>query len=91
VAVIDTTGTVNWVKVSGASDLATFQIATAGTTETFLLWWLGSSPDPPTTTQRLLWTTELSLLRDALTNKLTVTITHDDTSGKIVNVQLNQG
>lgn len=82
------TGTVNWVKVSAASDLASFQVAIGGTVESFILWWSGSTRGDPTTTQRLLWTSELSLLRDALIHNLTVSVTIDDTGG-VLNVQLN--
>lgn len=82
------TGPVNWVKVSAASDLASFQVATGGTTESFILWSSRSTSGDPTTTQRLLWTWELSLLRDALTHNLTVSVAVNDTGG-VLNVQLN--
>lgn len=75
-----------------------FQVLeTSGLTETFILWWLLSGMPigsiepgdrPPSATVRLLWTTQLSLLRDALVSKTSVTIYHGDTSSFVRTVQL---
>jgi hypothetical protein len=79
-----TSGTVTEIKVNNSvgSDYAFFSVAVEGGrgVEYFYLWSTVGLQESPTVTQRLLWTTQLALLRDALTNKLPVLIVHDDTS-----------
>jgi hypothetical protein len=86
------------VNNSEDSDNCFFQVAdSSGSTEIFILWYLfGGRPlggiaagdRPPSATTRLLWTSQLSLLREAVASHLQVTIYHDDSSSFARTVQL---
>lgn len=90
----DTQGTVNWVKVNNAvgADLGTFSVARSDGSgdELLFIWWTATLRDTPSVTQRLLWMAQLALVRDALVTGKSVTVSHDDNSPFVINVQVNK-
>ncbi len=89
---METHGTVNWVKVNNAEgvDFALFSVAPAGggTEALFVIWFTATLRETPSVTQRLLWTSQLALVRDALVAKLPVIVFHDDTSAFVQSVEI---
>lgn len=83
------TGTVRCVRVG--DDLAFTTINEQGTTnrETFILWWTGiSTPLDPPVYLRIIQSDWVSLLREAKAGNIPVTITHDNNSAIVLNVQM---
>lgn len=85
------TGTVNCLQVSEFAGFTTIRDA-AGHTETFILWFGsgGGSGIPPelNSFSRVLHSMWVSLLREAHSNGLTVTVAHLDNSAAITSLQL---
>ena len=83
-------GTVDCIRVG--DDFGFTTIEEAGTTnrETFILWWGGiTTPADPPIHLRIVQSDWISLLRQAVASKITVTITHTANSAEVLNVQLN--
>jgi len=91
---VETTGTVNYVKVGGSSqsgnDFGYTEIQQPGQplSDFFILWWNLTERLPPTPTDWVLRSMQVSLLREAVASKLIVTIEHDDNSPFVLYVRL---
>lgn len=92
-----TTGTLSYIKVNKQAaegeDFCFFGLTPAGGTraELFILWWALSSGQPsPTAADWVVRNATMWMLRDALLNKLPVTVTTDDVSAIVTVVQLGQ-
>jgi hypothetical protein len=91
---VETTGTVNYVKVGGSSqsgdDFGYTEIQQPGQPlpDFFILWWKLTERLPATPTDWVLRAMQVSLLREAVSAKLTVTIQHDQNSPFVQYVRL---
>jgi len=91
---VETTGTVNYVKVGGSSqagdDFAFTQIQQPGQplADFFMLWWKLTERQPAMPTDWVIRSMQVSLLREAIAGKLTVTILHEQNSPFVINVRL---
>lgn len=80
-------GNVTCVNVADGSAFTTIQDST-GTRETFILYFGTTIPPNVTSFTRILHSMWLSMLRDAMTNGLTVKVGHPTGSAAISSVQL---
>ena len=93
-AQIETTGTINWLKVNkeatAGSDLGLFSLQPAGggAEELFFVWFSLSDSTPPLATDWIARNMHVAMLRDALIQKLQVIVTHDDASNFYSSLQL---
>jgi hypothetical protein len=89
---METHGTVNWVKVNGTegADFGLFSVSPAGggQEELFFIWFTAALQQTPSVTQRLLWMSQLALVRDALVAKVPIIVFHDDTSSFVRSVEI---
>jgi hypothetical protein len=92
-----TTGTLTYIKVNKQAgegeDFCFFGLTPTGAkqAEVFILWWaLASGVPTPTAADWVLRNATLLLLRDALLNKMPVTVSTDDVSAIVATVQLGQ-
>jgi len=89
---MDTRGTVDWVKVNNrlGDDFAFFSVSPAGGggSELFIIWFTISGSQTPSVTQRLLWISQLALVRDARIANLPIIVFHDDTSAFVRSVEI---
>lgn len=85
------TGTVDCLSISEVASFVTIEEA-AGAKETFILWFApgGGSGIPPQLNSftRVLHSMWVSLLRDAHSNALTVTVNHPTNSAEVVAVRM---
>jgi hypothetical protein len=92
--IVETTGTVNYVKVGGSAqagdDLGFTQIQQPGQPlgDFFVLWWGLAERQPVIPTDWLIRAMQVSLLREAVAGKLAVTIQHEQNSPFVINVRL---
>jgi hypothetical protein len=80
------TGTVTCIRVFDDAGF-TQLVDAAGQTETFILWF---APPEISAFERIMHTTWVSLLREALVNGLPVTVIHPDGNGRLSTVQLGE-
>jgi hypothetical protein len=81
----ETSGTVQCVRVATDSAFTCINQQGATVSDIFILWWDGlGGPDSP----RIIQSDWVSLLRQGLASGIPVTITHDDNSSYVLNVQL---
>jgi hypothetical protein len=80
-----TVGTVEWVKASDALGTVAVRPDGGGNLEVFIIWWVGE-PGDPTALGHLVDSMQLSLLRDALVQRLRVTVVHDDNSAYLLSL-----
>jgi hypothetical protein len=84
-------GTVRCVRVSDESAFTAVNEQGTNTSETFILWWDGvSTPANPPARTRIAQSNWIALLRQAKASSILVTITHDNNSAVVLNVQLGQ-
>jgi hypothetical protein len=84
------TGTVRCIHVGDIAAFTTIE-ETSGDTETFILWFapgLGGIPDELTSFTRIMHSMWISLLRDAHTNGLRVTVVHPSGSAEVLGLRL---
>jgi hypothetical protein len=90
----ETHGTVAWVKVNSlpTGDIGSFGVSPTGggRQELFLIWFAAILPDTPSVTQRMLWTAQLALVRDALVAKIPIIVTHGVNSPFADTVQIGE-
>lgn len=86
------TGTVRCLSISDAAAFTTIEESGTGTKEIFILWWLpgtgGGIPNNLTSFTRIMHSMWVSLLREARSNALTVTIVHPSGSAEVTAVRL---
>jgi hypothetical protein len=86
-------GTVQCMRVSADAAFVTIEEVGTGDTETFILWFLpgtsGGIPSSLTSFTRIMHSMWLSLLREARSNNLTVTVVHPTGSAEVTALQLN--
>ncbi|MCZ6662652.1 MAG: hypothetical protein O6951_06985 [Actinobacteria bacterium] len=82
------TGTVECVSVNEGAGFTTLEDST-GDTETFILWFGTTIPPQVTSFTRVMHSMWLSLLREAQTNGLSVTVSHPTGSAEVTNVRVN--
>jgi hypothetical protein len=89
---METHGKVDWVKVNNTTgaDFALFSVSPAGGGggELFFIWFTAALRTTPSVTDRLLWTSQLALVRDARTANLPIIVFHDDTSDFVRSVEI---
>ncbi len=89
---METHGTVDWVKVNNTEggDFALFSVSSAGggQAELFFIWFTPALQQTPSVTQRLLWMSQLALVRDALVTKVPIIVFHDNTSSFVRSVEI---
>ena len=89
-----TTGTVTYIKVNNAveqgQDLGAFGFLEPGETnaEMVFVWWSVEVGTPATAADWILRNAQIALLRDALVNKLAITVTRDPSTGFVQTLQL---
>jgi len=92
VVATETHGTVGWVKVNSRpeADFAFFSVSPTGggREELFIIWFAGVLPQAPSVTQRLLWSAQLALVRDALVAQIPIIVFHDDHSAFAGSVEI---
>jgi hypothetical protein len=82
----ETTGTINWVKVNkeatAGADFGLFSLQPdgGGSEELFFIWFSLADRTPPTATDWIARNMHVAMLRDALVQKLKVTVFHEDAS-----------
>lgn len=85
-------GTVRCILVADDYAFTTIEDTTIGDSETFILWWFpgtgGGIPSGLNSFTRIMHSTWISLLREARSNNLNVTVSHSDGSAGITSVQL---
>jgi hypothetical protein len=87
----ETTGTVRCVRVVDESAFTCIREQGATANELFILWWDGTlTPTNPPARTRIAQSNWISLLREALASNILVTLTHNENSSLILNVQLGQ-
>jgi len=85
----ETTGTVRCVRVGDDFGFTTIAEQPSNTPELFILWWSGvTTPAEPPVHQRIIQSDWVALLRQALSSNAGVTITHENNSAIVFNVQL---
>jgi hypothetical protein len=86
------TGTVRCISVSDDAGFTTIDDPTAGTSETFILWFVpgtgGGIPSDLTSFTRILHSMWLSFLREAHANNLTITLIHPEGSAEVSSIRL---
>jgi hypothetical protein len=81
------TGTVTCVEIAESFGFTTVRDS-GGDTETFILYFGSSIPATLTAFTRIQHSMWLSLLRESITNRLPVTISHPDNSAEVLFVRL---
>ena len=86
------TGTVRCLQIADSYAFTTIETA-AGDRETFLLWWFpgdGGIPDELNSFTRIMHSMWVSILREARSNNLTVTLQHPSGSAEVTAVQAGE-
>jgi len=86
-----TTGTVGCMRLSDTAGFMNIVNPATGRRETFILWFLpgpGGIPDELNSFTRILHSMWVSLVREAISNNLSVTVHHDDNSSVVRELQL---
>ena len=90
----ETTGTINWLKVNkdvaDGADFGLFSLQPADGTsaELFFIWFSATDRTPPTATDWIARNMHVAMLRDALTQKLQVIVSHEDASNFYTSLEL---
>jgi hypothetical protein len=85
----ETIGAVRCVRVAEGSAFACIREQGATTNELFFLWWDGvTTPADPPPAARIVQSNWVAMLRQALASNIPITITHDDNSAIVLNLQL---
>lgn len=85
----ETTGAVRCVRVVEDSAFTCIREQGATSNELFILWWdVTVTPANPPARVRIAQSNWVSLLREGLASNIPVTITHNDNSSIVLNVQL---
>jgi hypothetical protein len=85
------TGTVRCLRIADAFAFTAIENPATGESETFILWWFpgtgGGIPQELTSFTRVMHSMWVSLLREARSNNLNVTIVHPTDSAEVTAVQ----
>jgi len=85
----ETTGIARCIRVGDDFGFTTISELPANTRETFILWWAGlSTTEDPPIHVRIVQSDWVALLRQSLSDGMPVTITHEQNSALVLNVQL---
>ena len=91
---METIGTINWLKinkdVADGADFGMFSVQPndGSSAELFFIWFSASDRTPPTATDWIARNMHVAMLRDAIIQKLSVIVSHDEASNFYTSLQL---